>query len=1492
MKRRLMTPLVWWTVAFFVMFAIQLNSADVSGGITLTGNVNPSPAGSDPWAIAGDLYVGQTADANMVLDGTSSVSNTNGWIAYGSGIVADANVIGANATWTNSGNLYVGHQGDGALDVSGGGNVTSVNGYVARAASGIGEAVITGAGSTWQNDAYLYVGYEGTGGMLVSGGGSVSDYYGSIGDRAGSYGLVRVTGTGSTWSNTDYLFVGNEGDADLEIADGGQVTSCDGAVAFMPGSTGSVQVTGSGSTWTVQDLLTVGTWGQGEMEILAGGRVNCEEGYIGGFDPFYVGDEVDAVGYDPNGTGQVLVSGSGSTWDVSDWLYVGFAGDGDMEIAEGGAVSDAYGIVGCELDSCGVVTVTGANSSWTNTLGLGVGVGGEGHLVVRHGGLVTSVESGIGGLFGSGGTVLVTDTNSTFTNTEELAVGGWGTGGLRISNGGRVTNTDAYIGGLDLDAINPDVSPYSSDVGGTGRVTVTGAGSRWDSDGFLYVGYTGTGILDVHHGGVVTSVYGGVGTDANSVGMVWISDAGSQWSLSEALAVGAYGQGTLTVANGGAVDANEVYVGGFDMELVGEEAAEEPHGAGTIAVTGTGSQLSIADFLYVGYTGTGTLDVNDGGLVTSVYGGVGTDVNGVGTVEVSDAGSQWNMSEALAVGAYGQGTLTVGNGGAVDANEAYVGGFDMALVGEGAAEEPNGTGTVTVTGTGSALTIDESLYIGYTGTGALDVNDGALLEAGDGTIGYLAGATGRATVSGTDSLWRTGDLQVGYVGDGTLLISDGGAVDVNEVVVGAYDTGSLLISNGGTLDANAVWVGQAQNASGAATVTGSGSRWDANDVWIGGWGQGELTVSNGGEVADVNAMIGSLWSSTGAVTVTSGSSWETQGTLQVGYNGSATMVVSGHSVVSSGVGMIAANVGSTGAVTVTGAQSVWNIDGGLYVGGSDTAAGGTGVLDVNDLGIVMADEVRIWETGTLSGDGTVIASTVTNSGTMAPGNSIGTMTIDGDLTMEPNSVLEVEVDSSGNSDLLHVTGDVDIQGGTVKAVATETLRGTLDYTILDANSVTGTFDTLDTALLSVTVQTAELGYDSNAVTLEIEAANFSDPNLLTRNQVSLGAALDEVVAPDNAVTSALQGVGTERELRGHYDQLSGHTRPSLAPVTVAGTARFMGAVSGRLRAPGAANALGWGTSGMFAMAGPDAGADARAYDRRMNGTDFALGNGTPYFGDRRWGVWGKGYGLFGDADGEPEAPGYDYTVYGAAFGLDYQWTKTLLLGVTTGYSDGDVDYENSRNSSDLSATTFGFYGRWDMQGAYLDGLLTYSDLEYETRRYVDLMDERLDGDLDGSALTGYVETGFDWCSYRNWLMQPLAAFQFARLDLDEYTESGGDSALGYDDQSYESYKSSLGMKWTRDLLGDAAEERFAVQLRARWVHEFGDTESVVDTYFASDPATVFAVRNDEIARDSAVLGAGLNAQLGRSTRWYADYDVRLNRDDTAHLISAGLQYRW
>ena len=146
--------------------------------------------------------------------------------------------------------------------------------------------------------------------------------------------------------------------------------------------------------------------------------------------------------------------------------------------------------------------------------------------------------------------------------------------------------------------------------------------------------------------------------------------------------------------------------------------------------------------------------------------------------------------------------------------------------------------------------------------------------------------------------------------------------------------------------------------------------------------------------------------------------------------------------------------GSNGSVTVDGTSSTWAVSGEFDVGGTTTGAGGTALLTVSNGGTVTAASLHVWNSGTLTGNGTVSVNsgsgTATVDGTLAPS---GTLTISGNLTFASSAAnMRCNV-SSTSVDKAEVSGIATLNGK-----LSVTLNGffTGDFTLLHANGGLGT----------------------------------------------------------------------------------------------------------------------------------------------------------------------------------------------------------------------------------------------------------------------------------------------------------------------------------------------------------------------------------------------------------------------------------------------------
>jgi len=566
--------------------------------------------------------------------------------------------------------------------------------------------------------------------------------------------------------------------------------------------------------------------------------------------------------------------------------------------------------------------------------------------------------------YNTGGNGTYTLTGGTLSSSSKQYIGYSGTGKMSIQNGVQVSNVTGYLG-------------YNS--GSTGTATVTGADSKWTNSSVLYVGSDGNGTLNIEAGGQVSNASGYLGYNFGS-GTATVTGTDSKWTNSSDLSVGRSGSGTLKIEAGGLVSDATGYLG-YDS---GSTGAATVTGVGS-KWTNTGS--GYPNGLYVGYSGSGTLTIQDNGEVTSdgYASYLGYSSGAGGTAAVSGVGSKWTNAGYLFVGEGGTGTLTVKDGGNVSDASAYV----------GAGSDSHGIATVT--GPGSTWTNSGSLTVGNnsalvnSGAGKVTVEAGGLLVSNCAWVGRGRtpdGANGTVAVTGSSSSWNN---------SGFLIVGDGGA-------------GALTIRDGAVVTNTWGNVGFHPQGDGFVTVNGAGSLWANNGkLDVGFDGAGVMMVEGGGAVSNVNGYIGTNAGARGKVVVTgTGSTWTNAGVLQVGagsysgWAGSSTLIVEkGGKVLSSGgyIGMGGGFIGvaSRCAATVTGAGSAW-LNSGFLTLGKSSSASDTYKLAVADGGLVTATSLSI------SGQSAVKVSVAGNSAiVLGDGSTNGSLTNNGKVNLYADS---------------------------------------------------------------------------------------------------------------------------------------------------------------------------------------------------------------------------------------------------------------------------------------------------------------------------------------------------------------------------------------------------------------------------------------------------------------------------------------------------------
>jgi fibronectin-binding autotransporter adhesin len=381
---------------------------------------------------------------------------------------------------------------------------------------------------------------------------------------------------------------------------------------------------------------------------------------------------------------------------------------------------------------------------------------------------------------GSSVTINVTSPNPTVLSGGATAA----TGGIAVGSGVGSFGNLTIQGGSTLTSSNGVFLRVAQ--GGTGIVTVTGAGSQWILSGGaqLVVGFAGNGTLNIENSGTVTA----------QNGLRFGNSAGSS--------------GTLNVSSGGILETTGITVGPGTRQMNFDNGTVRALANNAVFFGGAINQANIA-------AGGLTFDTNGFNVKTLGFSGVGglTKI-GAGTFTLG-AGSTYTGETVIQ-----QGTLAL-SGPATSADDALAnssrvvanGTFDVsAISGAGShIQSLAGTGSVNIGAKNLIITNANDLFSGIiSGTGGLTLSGGMQTLSGVNT--YTGGTTVsggtlsvNGSVCGTMTVLAGGTLQ----GTGTVCDTSNAGIVAPGNSIGTLTVAGNYTGNGGTLQIETVLGGDA-----------------------------------------------------------------------------------------------------------------------------------------------------------------------------------------------------------------------------------------------------------------------------------------------------------------------------------------------------------------------------------------------------------------------------------------------------------------------------------------------------------------------------------------------------------------------------------------------------------------------------------------------------------------------------------------------------------
>ncbi|WP_217537575.1 autotransporter-associated beta strand repeat-containing protein [Stenotrophomonas sp. GbtcB23] len=1130
---------------------------------------------------------------------------------------------------------------------------------------------------------------------------------------------------------------------------------------------------------------------------------------------------------DENAT--LALSGNGSI-DKSKKLVI----DGTLDVTQAGPVVNITSLDGKGDVALGnnTLSITDANDEFEGT------IGGQGDVAIKGG---TQVLSGTNTY--AGGTSVSNNAVLQVSSDENLgdAAGGLAfNGGTLHTTGDVSSDRDVVLAGngtFDTDA-NTTLT-NSGDVSGTGGLIKNGEGAL-DLTGTV----SHSGGTTVNEGELTLSgqnTYTG-GTTLNG-GVLNVSSDGN---LGDAAGGVTFNGGTLHTTGDVLSDRDVVLAGNgtFDTDTnttltnsgdVSGTGGLIKNGEGGLELTGTVSH-------------SGGTTVNEGELILSgqnTYTG-GTTLNG-GVLNVSSDG---NLGDAT-------GGLTF-NGGTLHTTGDVNSDRDVVLAGDGTfTTDANTTLTNSgdVSGNGGLIKNGEGgleLIGTVSHSGGTTVNEGELTLSGQNT--YTGGTTLNGGVLNISSDGNLGDASGGLTFNGGTLQASSSMTTSRSMVldsVGALRSseGSTLtvngpISGGGTLVAN----GQGTLVLGAANTHAGG------------------TLISGGTV--VLAHAGGLGS--GAVAIndaTLRTTVDTQVTQPLLVMGEASLDVASGTTTQL-TGMLDGSR-STGCFIKSGA-------GRLNMAGTAVLANGTcvneGTLSAN--GVLMSN-VQVEREGTVRGTGT-IAGNMRVDGTLAPGNSPGTLAVTGTVTLTDDATLQIDIDGYGTGAGAGNYSRLLVSGAAGRFVANGTLQpllrgisgnagntftpkvGDMFRIVSGEGGVTGTFDRILQPTEGLAASTRFQVYYTTGFDIDLyvtpTAYSADLVGKVNGNGLATAAALDALVEASDAGTTTAEQTDL---LRAVWQQDA-----VALPVLVT-------ALTGESHAK------------LAALAQSNATALADDVTRRL-GQGVLLDESSTRIDQLLWA--NIGYGDL-SVDADASADRFDARQRRATAGIDVYRSSNVAWGAGLGRTTSEL--ERSPLDNTLDSNAFFAYGAARAGAVVLDGMLSYSADRWESQRPDALgTGGPLSGKASGTtrmASAGvslpFTAAGLSW--------QPSLRGNWQKVERNAYREAGDSlAALDVARLQAEGSRATLGLS-VGSLLNDPLAARGTWQFGLQAGINHGQArQATVTTALAGERVDLSAAEAGKAFGRAQLQGT---VRLGASSYLYGGVSTEQGSGVENNSVNAGIR---
>ena len=271
--------------------------------------------------------------------------------------------------------------------------------------------------------------------------------------------------------------------------------------------------------------------------------------------------------------------------------------------------------------------------------------------------------------------------------------------------------------------------------------------------------------------------------------------------------------------------------------------------------------------------------------------------------------------------------------------------------------------------------------------------------------------------------------------------------------------------------------------------------------------------------------------------------------------------------------------------------------------------------------------------------------------------------------------------------------------------------------------------------------------------------------------------------------------------------------------------------------------------------------------------------------------WAQGFGAWGKFNGDGNAASASRNLAGFISGVDTRVGGNGRVGFAAGYT-GSRSNLDGRGSANVETSHVAGYGSWGVGALNLRGGAAYAFHTIATDRTITFPGffDRAFANYDGGTGQIFGEAGYGF-ALANIAVEPFAGAAWVRVHTDAGAERALLAGLNFASANLEVGYSTLGLR-AASLVPLANGMVLVPRASVAWQHAFGSVGASDVLAFQAAPASPFTISGVPIARDAALLEAGLDLALNAHATIGASYTGQLAGGVSDHAAKGKFSWRF